>query len=62
MTSFFSAANRHADTQQRLTRDLSALIKDPVPGVFALPDPNNLLQVDMSILRLSAFPCNSTHT
>jgi hypothetical protein len=30
---------------QRLTRDLSALVKDPVPGVFALPDPNNLLQV-----------------
>ena len=62
MTSFFPAANCHADTFQRLTRDLSALIKDPVPGVFALPDPNNLLQVDMSILRLSAFPCNSIDT
>jgi hypothetical protein len=49
VTSFFPAANCHADTFQRLTRDLSALIKDPVPGVFALPDPNSLLQVDIFV-------------
>jgi hypothetical protein len=35
---------------QRLTRDLSALVKDPIPGIFALPDPSNLLQVIMPII------------
>ncbi len=59
MLSCLSHYHKRAHTLQRLQKDLIALNKDPVPGVFALPDPDNMLQVPMCFTITTSSPSSS---